>query len=87
MKFRMNNSKPLSTPMVPHDNLSTEDSPTTPAGKVAMIAVPYREAEGSLLYLSQCTRLDLAASVGKFMSNPGPKYWELVKRILHCPRD
>src|SRR5690242_6280574 len=48
VKYRMEDCKPISTPMEPHDKLTSEDSPTTPARKDT---VPYRQAIGSLLYL------------------------------------
>jgi hypothetical protein len=46
---------------------------------------PYREAVGSLLWIANGTRPDIAFSVSqvaKFMSNPGMEHWEAVKRIL-----
>ena len=50
-----------------------------------MARVPYQAAVGALLYLSVCTRPDIAfavSSVARFMSNPGSTHWEAVKRIL-----
>jgi hypothetical protein len=50
-----------------------------------MEAVPYREAVGSLMYLMVGTRPDIAYSVSvasRYLSNPGPKHWLGVKRIM-----
>jgi transposase InsO family protein len=45
----------------------------------------YRSAIGSLLYLSTCTRPDIAHAVGvasRFVSNPMVNHWNGVKRIF-----
>jgi hypothetical protein len=62
--------------------LSKEDSPTTVEEKKKMAAYPYRELVGSLMYLAQCTRPDLAyatAKLGQFSSNPGMPHWIAAK--------
>ena len=48
-------------------------------------ATRYRSVVASLNYLSQWTRPDIAFAVSKlskFMSNPGPKHFKLLKRVL-----
>lgn len=50
---------------------------------------PYREAVGSILYATQCTRYDCAYAVSivsAFMSRPTEEHWTAVKRILNYLR-
>jgi hypothetical protein len=45
---------------------------------------PYRELVGKLLYVANCTRPDIAHSVGvlcRFMSKPGHKHWHAALRV------
>jgi hypothetical protein len=47
--------------------------------------VPYCELVGALLYLSVCTRPDIAHAVGllaRFMSAPKKQHWVAAKRVL-----
>ena len=51
--------------------------------------IPYQEAVGCLMYLSQCTRPDILFAVNllsRFNNNPGPKHWEAVKHLLRYLR-
>ncbi|UYV82668.1 hypothetical protein LAZ67_22000457, partial [Cordylochernes scorpioides] len=53
--------------------------------KERMKAIPYRELIRSLLYLANCTRLDLMFSVTRltqFASNPGRRHWQAAKHVL-----
>jgi Reverse transcriptase (RNA-dependent DNA polymerase) len=59
-KFGMQDCKPVSTPSDTNQKLSIKD--VTPANEITG-TVPYQEAVGSLLYLSQSTRPDIAFSV------------------------
>ena len=50
-----------------------------------MKAVPYALTVSSLMYVMLCTRLDICFVVGivsRYQSNPGMKYWTVVKHIL-----
>ena len=42
----------------------------------------YQSVVGSLMYLSVCTRPDIAYAVGTFSSKPGKSHWMAVKRVL-----
>ena len=80
--------KPAKTPYVVSWKLSKDMEPQTEKAKKEMAEVPYRRLVGMLLHLANCTRPDIAASVGilgKFNANPGIKHWkaglEVVKYI------
>lgn len=84
-KFNMAESKPVTTPMDPNARLDQNMVPKTRYEIDEMRKVPYQEAVGSLLYLSQCTRPDIAYAVGivsRYMKNPGKAHWAAVKRIF-----
>ena len=77
-KFRMADSKPMSTPA----DISTKlIKPTTDKNP----DVPYRQAIGSLMYLMIVTRPDIAAALNKvaqFSTNFDQSHWTATKRIL-----
>lgn len=75
-KFNMDKSKPVSTPL----NKIEEEAEAT-----KRMSFPYREAIGSLLYLTTKTRPDLAQAVGftsRYVNNPINQRVTDVKRIL-----
>lgn len=75
--FNMINCKPVSTPIV-HEERTTE----VESGKFDF---PYREAVGSLLYLTNKTRPDMSFAVNfesRFMENPEKKDIQNIKRTL-----
>lgn len=50
-----------------------------------MSNVPFHELVGTLQFIAQCTRPDIAFAVnvvGSFNSNPGEVHWTATKRIL-----
>lgn len=72
-------------PLEPGNLVSKEDSPKTSDERNEMKNIPYRELIGSLGYISQCTRPDIAFAVSKlaqFSSNPGIIHWAEAKRTL-----
>ncbi len=77
-RFGMSDSKPVQTPLVKDNETLNESNELRPN-------VPYREAIGSLMFLSTVTRPDLAYAVSiaaRSMENPTEKDWCNVKRIL-----
>jgi hypothetical protein len=65
--------------------LSTQMSPDTPQGWLAMKAYPYHELIGKLLYLAIATCPDIAYVIGilcHFIENPGMDHWHVVKCVL-----
>lgn len=84
-RFQMSSCHPISTPADPHSHLSALMSPITPETAALMAGTPYKEAIGSLIYLTTCSRPDIAYAVGqaaRFCQNPGKAHWAAVKRIL-----
>jgi hypothetical protein len=84
-RFRMQNAKPVSTPLSIHLKLTKEMCPTTWEDIKYMSRVPYSSAIGNLMYVMVCTRPYISHTVGfvsRYMNNPGKENWETVKWIL-----
>jgi hypothetical protein len=84
-RFRMQNAKPASTPLVSHFKLTKEMCPKTQEEIEYMSRVPYSLAVGSLMYAMVCTRPDIEHVVGvvrRYINNLGKEHWEVVKWIL-----
>jgi hypothetical protein len=84
-RFGMQDCKPVATPFDVSHHLSKQQSPTTEKERLEMLKYPYRELVGSIMYLAQCTRPDLAyaaSKLGQFSSNPGMDHWVAGKRVL-----
>lgn len=76
-KFEMENCRPVAVPMTEYPDIDIDEE--------ILHDVPYREAVGSLIYLSIGTRPDIAFSVGyvsRFLDKPNKKLWLIVKRIF-----
>jgi hypothetical protein len=81
-KFGMEDSKPVGTPSDTNKKLAASDvnEKNDLTGKI-----PYQEAVGSLLYLAQCTRPDIAFAVNdvsRFNGKHSEAHWAAVKRIF-----
>jgi hypothetical protein len=88
-RFRMQNAKPISTPLAIHVKLTKEMCPKTQEDTDYMSRVPYSSAVGSLMYVMVCTRPNIAHAVefvSRFMNNLGKEQWEAVKWILRYLR-
>lgn len=84
-KFGMADCKPVSTPIDPNQKLSSDMSPKTSHEIKKVVNVPYQEAVGSLIYLSQCTRPDIVfavSCVSRYNKNSGQAHWNSVKCIF-----
>ena len=88
-RFRMENSKPINTPVEKGSALCLDQCTKTDEEKKHMSTVPYVKAIGNLMYAMLCTRPDICFAVGMvscYQSNPGPAHWATVKRIFRYLR-
>jgi hypothetical protein len=82
----------VSTPMEHGAIVSTADSPVTAEDHEAVRGKPYGELIGSLQYLAQGTRPDIAyatARLATVLNRPGLKHWNMALRVvryLHTTR-
>lgn len=81
-RFNMDEANPVTIPADLHQELSplvrTKD-------KNDSTTAPYREAVGSLIYLSVATRPDITFAVhqaSRYLENPTTMHWKAVKRII-----
>jgi len=84
-KFNMLNCKPIDTPADSSLVLSTRHCPENDTEKQEMEEIPYREAVGSLMFVSVVSRPDITYAVNqvsRFLNNPGKRHWIAVKRIM-----
>jgi hypothetical protein len=78
-EYKMEQAKPRATP------LGFSEKPTREGEKLDVSAFPYARLVGSLLYIANCTRPDLAHVTGvlaRFMSAPTLDHWRLAKAVL-----
>ena len=83
----MDKTYPLSTPMVVRSLESHKDPfrPKEPNEKILGPEVLYLNAIGVLMYLAQCTRLDIAFAINlltQFSSEPTRRHWNGIKHIF-----
>lgn len=79
-RFAMIDARPTRTPADPHSVASL-----TNACETDNADFPYREAIGSLIFLVQLTRPDLAYIVNflsRYLSCPSEEHWRAIKRIF-----
>lgn len=79
-KFNMLDAKELSIPMDKSHTLEQKEDT-----EILSEDIPYRQAVGSLLFLSQVTRPDIAYAVNfasRYLAKPTKAHWNLVKRII-----
>ena len=76
-RFKMQDAKPVSTPLASHFKLTKEMCPKTQEEIDYMSKVPYSSVVSSLMYAMVCTRPDIAHAVGvvsRYMNNPGKEH-------------
>lgn len=76
--FKMDDSKAVCTPRLPDQNLSILDSDP-------VVAVPYKEAIGALLFLSTRTLPDISFAVSmlsRFAAATKEKHWLALERVM-----
>ena len=79
-KFGMDDSKNRSIPLSPSIKFSKDEGEPLDTSKY-----PYSELVGSLMYLSVCTRPDIAYATGslaRYMSCPTTVHWQAAKGVL-----
>ena len=87
MRYYMDNSHPLSTPMVLRF-LDINTDPFQPQEKdeeLLFDETPYLIAVGALMYLANNTRPDIYFAVSllaRFSSSPTRRHWNGVKHVL-----
>lgn len=84
-RFDMDQAKTVSTPIESNIKITKEMSPTTEDEKCEMEKRPYRELIGSLIYLANATRPDIAyaaSTLSRFCADPGVDHWHIAKRVL-----
>ena len=83
----MDKAHPLSSPMIVR-SLDVKNDPFRPYKKGEELLgpeVPYLSVSGALMYLANCTRLDIAFSLNllaRYNSAPTQRQWNGIKHIL-----
>ncbi|XP_058810842.1 uncharacterized protein LOC131675743 [Phymastichus coffea] len=88
-RFNMNESKPQNTPMITRQVKARNNKNMEKAKQPGKPEFPYREAIGSLMYLANVIRPDIALAVNllaRKQSNPTIEDWIDVKRIMRYLR-
>jgi hypothetical protein len=84
-KYGMQDCKPAATALDASMKLKKNVGELAIEERKIMEQVPYRQAVGSLQYLVQGTRPDIAFAVSKFgqyTENPGVQHWGALKHVL-----
>ncbi|KAL0319632.1 UNVERIFIED_CONTAM: Retrovirus-related Pol polyprotein from transposon TNT 1-94 [Sesamum radiatum] len=88
-RFRMEHSKQGALPMRHRIKLSKKQFPKTDEELKRMSDIPYASAVGSIQYVVQCTRPDVAYAfsvTSRYQACTGEVHWSVVKNILKCLR-
>lgn len=84
-RFGQENAKPVDNPCAAGVKLSKSQSPGTETERNAMRSKPYHSLIGCLLYITTCTRPDIAfvvTQLSRFLENPGQQHWNAAVRVL-----
>jgi len=74
--FGMTDCNPTAAPLGASQRLQRSDKP---------VDKPYQQLLGRIMYLSICTRPDIAHAVSvlsRFSNSPGEEHWTALKRVL-----
>lgn len=80
-RFGMSDCKPIGTPLEQNIDIAAIES----ENENEVVDVPYRELVGSLIYLGNASRPDIAFAanfLSRFCNNPNLIYWKMAKRVL-----
>ena len=81
-RFKMEDAKGISIPMDPNVKLSKLMSPSNNIERESMLRIPFSELIGSLQFLANVTRFDIAFSVNmlsRYLQDPGSGHWNAAK--------
>jgi len=86
-KFGYEDAHPQRSPMITNQVLNRErrTRENEPRDNNVLLATPYREAVGSLLYLANATRPDISYAVNilsRHQLNPTEREWKMVERVF-----
>ncbi|KAE9212782.1 hypothetical protein PF004_g15533 [Phytophthora fragariae] len=84
-RFNQQDAKAVVNPCETGMKLSKTQSPATDAEREDMRGKPYKSLIGSLLYITTCTRPDVAyivTQLSQFLENPGQQHWKAAIRVL-----
>jgi hypothetical protein len=84
-RFNQHNAKAVVNPCESGMKLTKMQSPTTNAEREDMRSKPYRSLIRCLLYITTCTRPDVAyivTQLSRFLENPGQQHWKAAIRVL-----
>ena len=84
-RFGQENAKAVDNPCAAGLRLSKSQSPGTDSERTVMRLKPYRSLIGCLLYITTCTRPDIAfvvTQLSRFLENPGQQHWNAAVRVL-----
>jgi hypothetical protein len=83
--FGFENCNPVSTPMASGARLFASEQPLTPEEREKVAQFPYTAVVGKSMYLSTCSRPDIAYTVrelARFMASYGPEHIAAAKHLL-----
>lgn len=83
-RVELTNSKPTHTPLCLDQKLC-RSGVVDGEESITLDNIPYREIVGCLVYLSSCSRPDIAYAVGivaQYCAAPKPSHWSAVKHIV-----
>nr|CAI72292.1 putative polyprotein [Phytophthora infestans] len=84
-RFNQRNAKMVEYPCAANLKLSKMMSPTTEKERAEMWSRPYRSLIGCLMYITTCTRPDIAyvvTQLARFLEDPGTQHWKAAIRVL-----